>query len=104
MQFNPEQEEVIRQLTQLLKQFKYKSGWQFTVERFPQPRLLIRVEAIDADAPDKTILVTFAYALPLYVYESFDWPRWLRGQIIDVEIHEVDEFFILKGQKPYYPH
>jgi hypothetical protein len=87
----------------LLKQFTYKPGWFFEIDK-RSGTFVISITAIDADEPRKTIPITFGHGIPRYVRESFDWVRWLRDMILEVEKHELDEFFRIGEDKPFYPH
>ena len=113
----------------LLRDFRYKADWGFEVKRTSVgPWLDIQVLVPDsrrpARAPDYTITESYdrfgglqvqrndlisikgSYAIPRYintVHELRFW-EWLRGCIKDVELHEMDEWFRVRGELMFDPH
>jgi hypothetical protein len=88
----------------LLTRFRYKPDWHFSVEH--SGHIVLRISAVVTDADDhrRVTSIVVHHDLPRGVSRNFDWSRWLREKIIQVEIHECDEFFTVDGVKPYYPH
>lgn len=91
-----------RPLAQLLQHFTYKPGWWFRVER---GALSIKAEVPDASDHGRTITLTFQKHLPPVQHmHHFDWQGWLFHTILEMERHEVQEFFRVDGRTPYDPH
>lgn len=88
-------------LEELLRWFKYKPDWTFSIER---GLLAIRAIVVDADDPKRVIPVTSYIELPRFVRDEFPWDRWLLDQIIELERHEAMEFFQVAGVKVFDPH
>ncbi len=90
-------------LERLLKQFIYKPGWKFEIDKRHQS-FIIHAYTIDSDKPDSMIVINHVNTIPVWVHPKFDWVRWLHDMIVKTEIHECDEFFRIGDDKPFYPH
>lgn len=97
-------------LRQLIADLTYKLGWRFMLSdpdfrSFDMATLLIRYNAPDAYQPERTIPITARFPVPYLPGLSCDeWMRWLHSLIMQVEMHEVGEFFVVAGERPFDPH
>lgn len=92
----------------ILKNFTYKPGWKFRLEDFGSFLVLcIDAEVPCTDEPGRMINIRFRENFDPLVHRAMDeraWMRWLRERILDVEKHEIDEFFKVDGVKVFDPH
>ena len=103
--FPPEMDlrEFERPLRNILSNFTYRPGWKFSVK---DGRLIIDAQVIDANNQTKTCPLTSVTQLPHFALmnKNFDWVRWLFEILLELERHEVKEFFRINGQPVYEPH
>lgn len=99
--------DTLHPLETILRTFTYKPGWEFRLtidERFLNLRIVVMV--IDADCPSSTIRIEFNTSFDHHLCNlgHYPWEKWLRDRILEVERHEVDEFFQIDGVKTFDPH
>lgn len=87
-------------LNQLIDRLVYKPGWVF--ELADRDHLHITIPTYDS-ATHAPRTVEHVFGVPHDVKSGADWLRWLRARVVDVELHEVGEFFQVDGQRPFYP-
>jgi hypothetical protein len=93
--------ELERPLRNLLHNFTYRPGWKFSVE---DGFLRIDAQVIDANKQTETCPLISVQQIPPQLRQDFDWTRWLFNVILDLERHEVQEFFRIDGRPVYEPH
>jgi len=116
------------ELHQLIRELKYKRGWSFRIDYgwthsntvlqmsgehdhtgsfvniFDPLFFVVHVEVEDSNNPGKIIPNEFKFIAPSMPEEdSSFWKRWLINMILNVEIHEMCEFFQIGDDKPFYP-
>jgi hypothetical protein len=113
-------------LARLLAQFTYRPGWRFVLALNPAVHSLmssvadvpglpglagwvLRIHMKVEDTYRRGVMrdQTFTIALPSYPDEVPDeyWLTWLRRTAIQLaEDHEIDEWFMVAGVRPFDPH
>jgi hypothetical protein len=98
-----ELEEIVAGLT-------YKRGYDVVLEdvlrdegRSRGLTLIIRATNPNSYAPDEQRRVAHFFAVPPSTYDRRAWQRWVLDRLLDVEAHEVCEFFQVDGERPYAP-
>lgn len=90
-------------LATLLEHFTYQPGWAFRVaQRHDGIHLWISFEVADARNPGVQTQCVETFVPPHRSAPEFY--RWLHWRLCRIAIHEVDEFFVVDGQRLYDPH
>jgi len=95
----------------LLRNFRYKRGWEFVLRGETLRdgrRLYISFWAEDAYEKYGRVQIGSAPLVPVAKSEM-NWQRWLREHIACMEMHEMDEAFVVVDPdgtetRPYDPH
>jgi hypothetical protein len=89
------------ELRALLGTLTYKPGWTFLVDQTTYMlRLVATMSVPNSYPPHQMMPVTLNIAVPAHG----DLQGWLFEQIMQVEAHEVREWFRISGRLPYGPH
>lgn len=87
-----------------------KPGWSFSLVDIDRDdktchglTLIIYVEGPDADRPEVNIQVSHWFPVPAATYDRREWEIWLFDRCMDVERHEMMEFFKIQGTPPFAP-
>jgi hypothetical protein len=90
----------------LVADISYKPGWKLSVEDGPHgPMLLVRASVVDAYNPAKMTTINAGTIVPHGIERDIDQAmRWVYSCLRAVEIHELGEFFVYRGRRPYDPH
>jgi hypothetical protein len=89
------------EMKDLLRTFTYKPGWQFECSTGSGPAyMLIVVSCTNTYPPHDRTQVGLSKIVP----PQGDLQEWLLEQIVELEAHEVREWFKVGGQLPYNPH
>jgi hypothetical protein len=97
-------------LDSLVARLRYKEGWDFTLVDLDRGQgsggltLIIGVDGPDSYHPEHNLKVLHYMIVPPAAYNEQSWRRWLLNQIQLVETHEMCEFFMIDGIRPYAPH
>lgn len=97
-------------LEDLVKDLKYREGWQFDMDYIDRGQgscgltLIVMIDCADTYAPDTRIHVRHFMPVPPASFNEESWRRWLLDQILLVERHEACEFFQIGDKRPYAPH
>lgn len=102
------------ELEAFLKTITYKPGWRFSliVPDLPKDPVLLEIVAKVPNAydPKKLIeIVNKRYILyDLYPFDTYDWhdefADFIYRVVVDLEVHEVKEFFKVAGKHHRDPH
>lgn len=105
-----------QRLQNLLKRFKYKPGWEFTLDTpsstirvmtWQEPRnLLITTQVQDTYHPanSKQQIGLFCGVPEVPAITDGQIMEWLKACIAYLEMHELEEWFMVDGTRPYDPH
>jgi hypothetical protein len=96
------------QLTSLLARFRYKPDFSFTVTYTGygyQPALAVQMITTDTYHPENGRVPVVLYVpIPEVTISDEDMLRWLRECLRYMENHEIDEWIVVDGQRPFDPH
>ena len=89
----------------VLRKFKYKPGWKFKCVRAGQ-RMLIQLEyrLPNTDRPKQMLTISSRLAVDPRISTELGLLRWLRTEILIVEIHEAEEWIRFGEKRPFDPH
>jgi hypothetical protein len=92
-------------LRSLLERVTCKPGWRFsTVDDDEGFRLVILVPCDDSRViPSRPIAVNHYFPIPVATYNVKSWRRWIFEQCRKVEDHELGEWFLVNGERPFAP-
>lgn len=94
-------------LSDLISRVRCKPGWRFAfyIEENGAKRLIITVAGIDARYSDsqQPIAVRHFFPIPDATYNEKTWRRWLFERCRGVENHELGEWFVIDGERPFAP-
>jgi hypothetical protein len=81
-----------------------KPGWTF---RFTDDeeglRLVIHVPGLNSRDPGCQILIHHFFPVPLTTWNEKSWRRWIFECCRRVENHELGEWFVVNGERPFAP-
>ena len=93
---------------QIVKNIAYRPGWRFIVREDNISdflKLMIEGEVINAYMHrEQTRIVQVNTFDPSTFPRPIDFLKWIRGALIQMEIHECEEFFEFHGKKIFDPH
>lgn len=93
-----------------LRRFTYRPGWRFQViapERWTWPAelaLAIDAKVIDAYHPERCVTVTHMARIDPMAADDTSIQLQLYRVLWTVEQHELGEFFVVAGRRPFDPH
>lgn len=93
-------------LADLVKRVQCKPGWDFSfhgVQGDEGKRLVITVDGADATHPQSRIAVRHFFPAPDATYNERSWRRWIFECCRGVENHELGEWFVVEGERPFAP-
>jgi hypothetical protein len=95
-------------LRQIIANVTCKPGWEFalasTRSKLDCDRVLeIRVTGSNARIQDEDITIRHNFPVPIATYNEMTWRRWIFDCCIKVETHELGEFFMIAGERPFAP-
>lgn len=96
-------------LEELVEALTYKEGWRFTLYHEDRGQgsegltFTVYTNTRDSYHPDQFMRVRHLFIVPAAAYDRRSWQRWLFDRLVDVETHEVMEFFQVNGERPYTP-
>lgn len=94
-------------LRDLVSRVTCKPGWRFRlVDDDEGFRLVIYVPCDDSramTAEPRPIAVNHFFPVPTATYNLTSWRRWLFEQCRKVEDHELGEWFLVDGARPFAP-
>jgi hypothetical protein len=61
------------------------------------------IGAMDAYHPMRPRPVYFYFPVPAATFDEQAWRRWVFDRIMEVELHEAMEHFVVDGQRPFSP-
>lgn len=98
------------ELANLVAAASCKPGWRFELVDVDRDdgtchglTLIIYVLGPDADRPEIKMYVSHWFPVPAATYDRREWCRWLFERCMDVERHEIMEFFKINGSRPFAP-
>lgn len=92
-------------LTQLVSKVKCKPGWAFrlmTSEVTGGLELIVSIPIHDSRGGGIT-RINNHFPVPLTTYNMKSWRRWIFECCRKVEDHELGEFFMVDGERPFSP-
>jgi hypothetical protein len=92
-------------LGDLVEKVTCKPGWHFSLLGDQQHglRLVIFVPGRDSYAPDQRLNINHFFPVPTATYNAKSWRRWIFECCRKVENHELGEWFIIDGERPFAP-
>lgn len=92
-------------LSSLVSKTRCKTGWTFGLFNDEEGalRLVITVPGKDSYHPDRKLTVQHFFPVPTATYNEKTWRRWLFDRCRGVENHELGEWFMVDGQRPFAP-
>lgn len=97
-------------LEELVKEFEYKPGWMSYIQ-WDQSEdgsggwtLFIISNTENSIKRGERIRVAHPFLIPAASYNEGSWIDWLHSRCADVEMHELGEFFRIRGERVYAPH
>lgn len=93
-------------LAALIARVRCKPGWGFKfhgVQGGEGKRLVITVDGQDATHPQSRIAVLHSFPIPEATYNEKTWRRWIFECCRGVENHELAEWFVINGERPFAP-
>jgi hypothetical protein len=91
-------------LRELVSKVKCKPGWTFRmVDEDGALRMVIRIDCVDAFDSEKGMLLDHYFPVPTTTYNEKSWRRWIFECCRGVENHELGEFFVIDGERPFAP-
>lgn len=95
-------------LARLLGKLRYKPGWKFEIRQDAAGPwgwyLWILAEVEDAYHPGVRAQIANARPLPFGELPDDAWMRLVHSAIWSAEGHEIDEWFVVDGERPFDPH
>ena len=93
--------DLLRELVPLVT---CKPGWRFWLDDDDEGfRLVILVPGPDSWDPEDTFNVRHYFPVPMTTWNEKTWRRWIFDCCLDVEKHEMGEWFEIKGVRPFLP-
>ena len=91
-------------LRSLVKRTRCKPNWLFKLEdREGVLRLCIIVVGPDSRIEGEEIQVSHFFPVPIATYNEKTWRRWMFECCRRLENHELGEFFMVDGERPFAP-
>lgn len=91
-------------LRDLVGRVTCKPGWRFSLADDEEGfRLVIFVPGQDSRAPERYLAVNHFFPIPVTTWNAKSWRRWLFEQCRRVEDHELGEWFLVEGERPFAP-
>jgi hypothetical protein len=97
-------------LSGLVSRVTCKPGWRFTLEREDGEgnpvlglRLVIYVPGLNSRMPEQRLIVGHYFPVPEATYNAKSWRRWIFECCRKVEDHELGEWFLVGGDRPFAP-
>lgn len=100
------------ELADLVANLSYRPGWKFELtdqhDRGQGSRGLTFVvvsQGYDTYNPERgeTYRVQHFFPVPPAAYNRASWQRWILDCLIGIETHEVCEFMVIDGERPFAP-
>jgi hypothetical protein len=81
-----------------------KPGWEFGLSDDDEgPRLVIHVPGENARAPGTPLRIAHYFPAPTTTWNEKSWRRWVFECCRKVEDHELGEWFLIDGERPFAP-
>jgi hypothetical protein len=87
----------------LIKKTSCKPNWRLYLIHEDALELVISVLGPNSRDLGRTIEVSHHFLVPLADYNEKSWRRWVFEKCRDVENHELSEWFLVDGYRPYAP-
>ncbi|WP_319456860.1 MULTISPECIES: hypothetical protein [unclassified Mycobacterium] len=98
-------------LAELVEALAYKPHWRVQLRDMDRDdagrehglTFVVTTYCVDSYHPEDVRPVNHYFPVPPATYDRRSWQRWLFDRFVDVETHEVMEFFQIGGERPYAP-
>jgi len=91
-------------LANLVSRAECKPGWRFKLASEDEAlRLVITVPGFDAYNRRRQLAVSHYFPVPIATYNEKTWRRWIFEMCRRVENHELGEWFMIDGERPFSP-
>ncbi len=91
-------------LAGLVEKTKCKLGWKFCLEDEEDAlRLVISVPGFNSYKPEWPLTVNHYFPVPIATYNEKTWRRWMFEMCLRLENHEMGEWFMVDGERPFAP-
>jgi hypothetical protein len=91
-------------LAVLSARVKCKPGWEFELATEEGALLLvITVPGRDSYPPHRPLTVKHFFPVPTTTYNEKSWQRWIFEMCRRLENHELGEWFMVNGKRPFAP-
>jgi hypothetical protein len=92
-------------LREIVAKVKCKPGWKFVLID-DEEGLRLRItdwKCVNAYQPDESFPLSHFFPVPTATYNEASWRRWIFDCCRGVENHELGEWFVIDGQRPFAP-
>ncbi len=90
-------------LAGLVSRVKCKPGWTFQLLQEDGLRLVICVPGPNSRMPEQHFTLAHYFPVPEATYNLKSWRRWVFEMCRRVEDHELGEWFLVDGDRPFAP-
>lgn len=93
-------------LRRVVSQLKYKPGWSFALIDDPNDGFRLRITdwgCIDAYNPGEPFPLSHFFPIPWTTWNEASWTRWVFDNLRGVMDHELGEWFVIDGHRPFAP-
>jgi hypothetical protein len=99
------------ELADLVSTLSYRPGWQFVLTEKDRGQgsagltFVVLARGYDTYNPERgeTYHVRHLFPVPPASYNRQSWQRWILDRLIEIENHEVCEFMVVDGERPFAP-
>lgn len=99
------------ELRDLVEKLEYRPGWSFQLNHIDRGQgsegltFIVTSLGYDTYNPDRgeTYRVNHFFPVPPAAFVRSSWQRWILERLIEIETHEVCEFMVVDGQRPFAP-
>lgn len=93
-------------LREIVHRVECKTGWEFRLIDDQEEGFRLRItdwNTVDAYNPGKPFPLSHYFPVPVTTWNEASWTRWLFDCCRGVENHELGEWFVIDGHRPFAP-
>ena len=99
------------ELQEIVRALRYRPGWSFALEDIDRGQgskgltLIVTSRGYDSYHPElgENYRVNHFMPVPPAAFDRRAWLGWVREQLRQIEEHELGEFLVVDGQRPFAP-
>lgn len=99
------------ELQEIVRTLRYRPGWTFALEDIDRGQgskgltFIVTSLGYNTYAPEQgeNYRVHHYMIVPAASYDRRAWLGWVREQLAQIELHELCEFMVVDGQRPFAP-